>query len=378
MTRFVDRFGVGQLKETKEGYLVATSRVARTGVQLYLAHELGDVATSQGFQPNDIVRVYRSPEQVFSDASLATITRIPVTLDHPGEDLSADNWSRLAKGEVGDSYAVEREQGWVIVNPMLKDSGIIAAVKTTHPEWSAGYSADIVPYADKQIADFEMIGINYNHLAAVKKGRAGPEARIGDSWGASPVQDFQPGELPNNPKGVHMDLKTVVLGDKAVQVAVADVAAIEQYKAQMTKALADAEAAKSKVEKDKDEEIGELKGKLKKAEDAAVVDLDALVADRTALVAQVHAIDASIPVIGKSADELRKTAVARKWGDSMVADANPDVIMGLFKAACKDSVPANPVRGIVADGLQDLNDADKLVQVAHNGYAARLQRNKGA
>jgi len=175
-----------------------------------------------------------------------------------------------------------------------------------------------------------------------------------------------------------MDLKTVVLGDKAVQVAVADVAAIEQYKAQMTKALADAEAAKSKVEKDKDEEIGELKGKLKKAEDAAVVDLDALVADRTALVAQVHAIDASIPVIGKSADELRKTAVARKWGDAMVADANPDVIMGLFKAACKDSVPANPVRGIVADGLHDLNDADKLVQVAHNGYAARLQRNKGA
>lgn len=376
MTRFADRLGIGSVKETAEGYLVATARVARTGIQKYLASELGDVAIAAGFKPGDVVRVHRSPEEVFSDKTLASITRVPVTIDHPGENVTPANWARLAKGEVGDAYA--REAEWIVVNPMIKDADAIKAARTTHPEISMGYEAKIIVAKDQAIADFDMTDIRMNHLALVGAGRAGPQARIGDSWGASPVQDFQPGELPNNPKGVHMDLKTVVLGDKAVQVAVADLAAIEQYKAQMTKALADAEAAKSKVEKDKDEEIGELKGKLKKAEDAAVVDLDALVADRTALVAQVHAIDASIPVIGKSADELRKTAVARKWGDSMVADANPDVIMGLFKAACKDSVPANPVRGIVADGLHDLNDADRLVQVAHNGYAARLQRNKGA
>lgn len=33
--RFTDRVSVGDLKETKEGYLVSTSRVARTGVKRF-------------------------------------------------------------------------------------------------------------------------------------------------------------------------------------------------------------------------------------------------------------------------------------------------------------------------------------------------------
>ena len=60
MIRFADRVSVGDIKETAEGYLVATARVARTGVQQYLASELGDVAAAAGFKPNDVVRVLRS------------------------------------------------------------------------------------------------------------------------------------------------------------------------------------------------------------------------------------------------------------------------------------------------------------------------------
>lgn len=379
MTRFADRLGVGALKETAEGYLVATSRVARTGIQLYRASEIWDAAEGHGFKPDDVVRVYRSPEQVFDEKSLSSITRIPITLDHPTEDVNSSNWGRLAKGEVGDSYALERgDPGWVVINPMLKDSGLIAAAKTTHPEWSMGYKADIVPFADKSLADFEMVGIRYNHVAAVPRGRAGPEARIGDSWGVSPVQDFQPGELPNNPKGVHMDLKTVVLGDKAVQVAVADVAAIEQYKAQATKALADAEAAKKKSEEDKDEEIGALKAKLKKAEDAALVDVDALVAARTALVAQVHAIDSSIAVAGKTDAELRKTAVAKRLGDAILVDSSDAEITGMFKALAKDAKPGNPAAAVFRDGVHQVGDAaaNEAAALAKNNADRNAWRNQ--
>lgn len=107
--KFLDRASVGSITETKEGYLVATARVARVGVQHYLAGELGDVAINAGFKPSDVVSVYRHPDEVFSKDSLSTITRLPVTIDHPAEEVTADNWSVLAVGEVGDAYATEPE-----------------------------------------------------------------------------------------------------------------------------------------------------------------------------------------------------------------------------------------------------------------------------
>lgn len=373
MMKFTDAVAVGQMKETSEGYLVATARVARTGIQNYLASELGDIAKAEGFSPDDVVRVLRPAEEVFSSDSLKTITRLPVTVDHPSESVTSDNWASLAVGEVGDAYSTEPE--WIVVNPMIKDRAAAEAARTTHKEISMGYTANILPYADKSIADFVQTGIRYNHLALVPKGRAGYKARIGDSWGASPVVDYEPGDKPKTPsKGAPtMELKTLVLGDVAVQVAVTDLAAVEAYKASMTQKLADAEAAKKKTEEEKDEEIGSLKAKLKEAEDAAVVDVDSLVAARTALVAQVKALDSAIEPAGKSDADLRKAAVASKLGDEMVKDASEAEIKGMFAALSKTS-PSNPVADVIKNGVKAMGDSDAVLNDAHSGYLARLTR----
>ena len=360
--KFSDRVTVGELKETREGYLVATARVARTGVQLYYASELGDVARDAGFKPGDVVRVYRHPDEVFAKDSLASITRLPVTVDHPAEDVTAANWQQLAVGEVGDAYATEPE--WIVVNPMIKDAGAAKAARTTHQEISMGYSAAIVPARDGLEADFEQRGIRYNHLALVPKGRAGEKARIGDSWGASPVQDFQPGISPKSKGGRMPDMKTVVLGDKAVQVADTDVALIEQYKTDMARKLADAETAKKKSDEEKDEEIGKLKAEVKKAKDAAVIDVDALVAARTELVGQVKAMDASIDPKGKTDAELRKAAVLAKLGDAIVKDASDAEITGMFKALAKDAATTNPVATALRHGVVNVGDAQSLADKA--------------
>lgn len=362
--KFADRVAVGELKETREGYLVATARVARTGVQLYYASELGDVARDAGFKPGDVVRVYRHPDEVFAKDSLASITRLPVTVDHPAEEVTAANWQKLAVGEVGDAYATEPE--WIVVNPMIKDAKAAEAARTTHREISMGYSAAIVPARDGLDADFEQRGIRYNHLALVPKGRAGEKARIGDVWGVTPVQDFQPGNSPTTVKEGRMSdqLKTVVLGDKAVQVAVSDVAAIEQYKADMAKQLADAMAAKKKSDEEKDEEIGKLKAEVKKAKDAAVIDVDALVAARSELVGQVKAMDASIDPKGKTDAELRKAAVVAKLGDAMVKDASDAEITGMFKALAKDAAATNPVATALRNGVVNVGDAQSLADKA--------------
>lgn len=152
-------------------------------------------------------------------------------------------------------------------------------------------------------------------------------------------------------------LQTVVLGDKAVQVAVTDVAAVEQFKVDAAKALADANTAHAAAIATKDEEIGKLKADLKTAQDAAVIDVDALVAARADLVAKVRAIDAKIDPAGKSDADLRKTAVAAKLGDAMVKDASEAEIAGMFKAITKDAKPGNPVATVIAGGLQPVGDA---------------------
>lgn len=363
MIRFADRVSVGDIKETAEGYLVATARVARTGVQQYLASELGDVAAAAGFKPNDVVRVLRSDKEVFDEASLRTITRLPVTIDHPKEHVTADNWSKLSVGEVGDAYATEPE--WIVVNPMIKDAAATKAAKTTHKQISMGYTADIVEYGDKAIADFEQKDIRYNHLALVARARAGDMARIADSWGVCPVEDYDPGNSPITRKGAsEMETKTIVLGDAAVQVAVSDLAAVEAYKVAMTKKLADAEAAKKAAEDKKDEEIGELKAKLKKAEDAAVIDVDALVAARSALVAQVKAVDAAIEVAGKSDAELRKMAVKSKLGDAAIADASDAEISGMFKVLAAGAGKSNPVADAISTGVKTVGDQATAMQDA--------------
>ena len=363
MIRFADRVSVGDIKETAEGYLVATARVARTGVQQYLASELGDVAATAGFKPNDVVRVLRSEKEVFDEASLRTITRLPVTIDHPKEHVTADNWSKLSVGEVGDAYATELE--WIVVNPMIKDAAATKAAKTTHKQISMGYTANIVEYGDKAIADFEQKDIRYNHLALVSKARAGDMARIADSWGVCPVEDYDPGNSPITRKGVSdMELKPVVLGDAVAQVAVGDIAAVEAYKVAMTKKLTDAEAAKKAAEDKKDEEIGELKAKLKKAEDAAVVDVDALVAARSALVAQVKAVDAAIEVAGKSDAELRKLAVKSKLGDAAIADASDAEISGMFKVLAAGAGKSNPVADAISTGVKTVGDQATAMQDA--------------
>lgn len=363
MIRFADRVSVGDIKETAEGYLVATARVARTGVQQYLASELGDVAAAAGFKPNDVVRVLRSEKEVFDEDSLRTITRLPVTIDHPKEHVTADNWSKLSVGEVGDAYATEPE--WIVVNPMIKDAAATKAAKTTHKQISMGYTANIVEYGDKAIADFEQKDIRYNHLALVSKARAGDMARIADSWGVCPVTDYDPGNSPITRKGASdMELKPVVLGDAVAQVAVGDITAVEAYKVAMTKKLADAEAAKKAAEDKKDEEIGELKAKLKKAEDAAIVDVDALVAARSALVAQVKAVDAAIEVAGKSDAELRKLAVKSKLGDVAIADASDAEISGMFKVLAANAGKANPVADAISHGVKPVGDQATAMQDA--------------
>lgn len=334
MIRFLDRADIGKTKITKEGYMLATARIARTGVQVYRAHQLGDVAIAAGFDADDMVRVYRSPDEVFHTDSLMSLTRVPVTLDHPDEQVDSDNWKDLAIGDVGDRVA--RDGDWLVVNPMLKDSAGITAANTTHKEISMGYEAEIIVARDGVDADFEMVNIRHNHLAAVPKGRAGSQARFGDAaeWGVSPITVTDQKETK-----MTVELKTVVLGDAQVEVLAKDAATVAAI-------LKDHKTAIDA----KDTEIGTLTAKLATAEAKILsdADIDALVSARVEL-------------------NTKRDAVKAKFGDEAIKDASDAMIEGMYRVIGK-AEKTSRVADALKDGAVVVDDADARIAAAQKKF----------
>lgn len=323
MIRFTDRADIGGIKVTKDGYLAATARVARTGIQEYRAYELG--------MPGEgIVKIYRPESEVFSKDAIASLTRVPVTINHPVESVTNENWKDLAVGEVGDE--VLRDGEWIVVSPMLKDAEAIKLAKTTHKEISMGYTAELRDAAPETGADYEMYNLRFNHLAMVPKGRAGSQARFGDAepWGASPINVED--------KQMTVELKTVVLNDKAVKVEAQDAEAVTALVKDHKEALA---------------KIGELEVKLADAEAKIVSDeeFQKRVSDAVELKSKRDA------VIAKIGDK------AKEWSDSQIE--------GAFLAL--DAIPEQPakksseMRKAVGDALK-IDDAEDRIKTALNKF----------
>src|SRR5579863_8549207 len=84
--------------KTPEGFTVCLGEpIARTGVQLYTAQEVGFPG-----DPNRVIRVERLPEDVFRPETLASGEGKDVLLDHPksGELVDPDSWRELTMGSV--------------------------------------------------------------------------------------------------------------------------------------------------------------------------------------------------------------------------------------------------------------------------------------
>jgi hypothetical protein len=169
------------VRYTRDGYLIADVLVVKgNNVQLYSGAEVG--------RPDlKVVRVFRPEEEVFDAAAMASFAHRPVVLDHPqGEMLHSGNWRDFAVGFTGGDVA--RSGDFLKVPLALMDSAAIEAVKAEKRELSAGYLCDIewAPGTTPDGQEFDAVQrrVRANHVAAVLKGRAGHECRIGDGTAA--------------------------------------------------------------------------------------------------------------------------------------------------------------------------------------------------
>ncbi|MER8806038.1 DUF2213 domain-containing protein [Mesorhizobium australicum] len=369
---FTDAVAVAGTRRTADGYLVAEARAVRTGIQLYAGREVG--------KPDvPVIRVYRAADQVFAQDSLQSFSHAPITVDHPDEGVSADNWKALSVGEV--STAAKQDGQWVMLPLILKDAAAIKSVMDGKRELSAGYTCDLdfTPgvTADGGAYDAQQRGIKINHLALVDRARAGSKARIGDDvgkWGASPVTTQTADE-----RTIQMDLRKVLVdgltvettdaGAQAISKLLGDLASSAAKITTLTADHATAIAAKDKDLAKKDAEIDGLKGKV-----FSDADLDKRVAARADLIGKAKAIAKDVKTDGLSDAAIRKAAVAAKLGDAAIADKTDAYIDARFDILVEDAVKgaggADQFRTVVAGGLKAVDTAP--VATAHKAMTDHL------
>ncbi len=350
--RFTDTAPMSGARITADGYLVAEVRCARTGCQDYLASDFG-------LDGGGTISVYRPEDVVFDKASMATFAGKPVTMGHPAEPVTADNWKALAVGDIG--MEVARDGDYVRVPIKLMDASAVSAVQAGTRQLSMGYTTgmemrDGVAPDGTAYRAVQTGPIRINHLAIVPQARGGSNLRIGDGadqWGATPIINGKDADMPDGIK-----TRTVMIDGLSVETTDAGAQALEK----LTRDAADAKAASDKVIAAKDAElatkdatIADLKAKVL---DAGA--LDKLVSDRADLIARAKTLhDAEYS--GKSLADIRKAVVLAKRGVAVAdkSDAYFEAAFDLLAADAKVDDPAAKALGDMA-GKKAVDDREKV------------------
>lgn len=183
------------ISETPEGFLVCPGvAIARTGSQRYMPDEVPE-DLAEGMAADAEVLVHRPESEVFAPRTLASFEGKPLTIDHPDEDVTPENWKELAVGHIQNVRRGSPDKGQqpdlVYADIVITRADAIEAVQNGLRELSCGYDAEyeaIRPGVGRQIH------ITGNHVALVEHGRAGACCRINDRAALSPAGGLNDGE----------------------------------------------------------------------------------------------------------------------------------------------------------------------------------------
>lgn len=169
-------------RETPEGYLICEDvPIARTGELVYVP---GEIEATQGQEPlqvgrDGVIRVMREEDQVFDPVAMASFLGKPVTIEHPDEWVTPENWRSLAIGVV---FNVRRGEGdfadTLMADLLIQEQSGIDAIRAGKRELSCGYDADYEAVEPGLARQFNILG---NHVALVDKGRCGLRCAVRDS-----------------------------------------------------------------------------------------------------------------------------------------------------------------------------------------------------
>lgn len=301
---------------TDEGFMRVPGRVARTGIQEYLASELG-------MKGAGIVRVYRSPEEVFNADSLAGFNGADITLHHPQGLVTADNYKLTSVGVVRGAGVQDDE--FVQCDLIVKDAAAISAVNSGKCELSVGYTAiyDHAPGTtpDGEKYDYVQRDIKINHVAIVDRARAGANARIFD----------------HNPHGGN-SMPVLITTDTGRSVDVADPANAQVVADAFDRLLqraTGAESATQKAQATADATAEKLAAALAQTSDTAITARLAELNRVTSIARRI--VGDTFTCASVDTVEVMRAALAAKRPAVSWADKTPDYVQMAFEMADADT-----------------------------------------
>jgi hypothetical protein len=354
---------------TPEGYLRTWATIARTGVQMYTDADGG------------VRREYRPEEEVGSPESLASFAGKAVTFEHPPVLLDSANTKDYQIGFSGTE--VVYDNGFVRAVMTITDKDAIERImRGDAKEVSAGYRVqfDPTPGVAKSGEDYDGIQrmIDGNHIAVVRRGRAGPQVklhldRLGAEFEVSESVALAITKEREDAKMSYEDMK-------------------KQYDAMMSEA--------SKVKEEMDAMSKEMKGKCDAAEgradaleqeleavraeldSAKEINLDSMVQERVALIDKARTtLDSEFDFAGKGAREIMEAAVKAVRGDAIdLSEKSDDYVQAMFdtlaESARSDSAATDELRKAVASIASPASAPSSYMERLQNAWKTPLSISK--
>jgi hypothetical protein len=341
---------MGKYELTPEGYLRAWATIARTGVQNYTDAD------------GSIRREYRPKDEVASPESLASFASKVITFEHPPSLLDSDNTKNYQIGFTGSE--VVYDDGFVRAVMTITDQDSVDRImRGDAKEVSAGYKVEYDPTPgvteDGENYDGIQRSISGNHVAVVRRGRAGPQVKLHlDRLDAADPSLIKQLEEPSMTAKVVFDGAEFEVSESVALAITKEREDAKMSYEDMKKQYEDMMAKASKMKEDMMAMEKEMKGKADSAEGRAdalseeleslkveleaakQVNFDSMVEERIALIEKARkTVDSEFDFSGKSAREIMEAAVKAVRGDSDLSEKSDDYVMAMFDTLTEVAAP---------------------------------------
>jgi hypothetical protein len=378
---------------TPEGYLRAWASIARTGIQLYTDAD------------GSVRREYRPEMEVASPDSLASFAGKAITSEHPPVLLDAENTKDYQVGFSGTE--VVYDNGFVKAVMTITDQDTIERImRGDAREVSAGYRVNYDPTPGVTDSGEHYDGIQKeilgNHIAVVRRGRAGPQVKL-----HLDRQDAADPSLISIEETTTMSAKVVFDGAEfEVTESVALAITKEREDAKMSyedmkKKYDELQAAADSMKSEMDAMHKEMKGKCDSAEGRAdalaeqveelnaelaaakEINLDSMVEERVALVEKAKPVlDAAYDFAGKTAREVMVDSIKAVRGDELdLSEKSDDYVQAMFDTLSegrKDSATTDELRKAVASIASPVSAPSSYMDMLQNAWKKPLSISKEA
>jgi len=378
---------------TPEGYLRAWATIARTGVQQYTDAD------------GSIRREFRPEGEVASPESLASFAGKAITLEHPPVLLDSDNTKEYQIGFSGTE--VVYDNGFVRAVMTITDKDAIERImRGDAKEVSAGYRVnyDATPGVTDKGENYDGIQkeINGNHIAVVRRGRAGPQVKLHlDRLDAADPSLLTPIEEPSMTAKVNFDGAEFEVTESVALAITKEREDAKMSYEDMKKKCDELQAAADSMKSEMDAMEKEMKGKCDAAEGRAdaiademvglkadlsaaqQINVDSLVEERIALIDKARpSLDSAFDFTGKTVREIMQASIQATRGDSLdLSERSDDYVTAMFDTLAEsaprgDSAATEELRKAVASIASPMTDHSTSMDKLQNAWTSPITVSK--